>query len=120
MFAPPGPARKGETGLRQLGYRRRAPVGSLQQEKVCARTTGDLSVEARVANHVDSLREARRVQEQSGGVVRRELVRPSNGHDAPVLLLHDLPVVLMNHPVMPMAEKDEVVEIGRPAVDPVH
>jgi hypothetical protein len=26
----------------------------------------------------------------------------------------------MHHPMMPMAEKDKVVEIGRPAMDPVH
>ena len=34
--------------------------------------------------------------------------------------MHDLPVALVDHPVMPVAEQDQVAEVGCPAMDPVN
>jgi hypothetical protein len=48
------------------------------------------------------------------------LVWTLDGYDLAFVSLRDLPVVLVHHPVMSMAKKHEVVEICRPAMDPVH
>jgi hypothetical protein len=48
------------------------------------------------------------------------LVWTLDGYDLAFVSLRDLPMVLMHHPVMPMAQKDEVLEIGRTSMDPVH
>src|SRR5260370_10336409 len=39
---------------------------------------------------------------------------------AAVIRAHDLPFALMNHPMMPTAEKCEVRKVGWPAIDPVN
>src|SRR5438309_10982423 len=42
-----------------------------------------------------------------------------DGHDLPVIAFDQLPSALMHHPVMPATEQDQVVELGRTALDPV-
>jgi hypothetical protein len=53
------------------------------------------------------------------GLVWAEGDQRRDGHDLAIVCLGDLPVVLMDHSVMPMAKKCQVVEIGGPAMDPV-
>ena len=43
-----------------------------------------------------------------------------DGQDMAVIGANDLPPTLMHHRVMPVAEKGEVGQIGRSAMDPVH
>src|SRR5256886_15623306 len=50
----------------------------------------------------------------------RELDSGRDGQHAAIVCMHDLPSALMHHPVMAVTEKDEVVEIGGAAMDPVH
>jgi hypothetical protein len=47
------------------------------------------------------------------------LVWTLDGYDLAFVSLRDLPVVLVHHPVMSMAKKDKVVEVCRPAMDPM-
>src|SRR5438552_18430243 len=42
-----------------------------------------------------------------------------NRDDLAVFIAHDLPTALMHHPVMTVAEQDQVVEDGLTAFDPV-
>jgi hypothetical protein len=46
--------------------------------------------------------------------------RGRDGHDPAIVRFDQLPVAFMHHPVMPVAQKREIVEIGRPTMDPVH
>jgi hypothetical protein len=48
------------------------------------------------------------------------LVWTLDGYDLAFARLRDLPMVLMHHPMMPMAQENKVLEIGRSAMDPVH
>src|SRR2546421_11500165 len=43
-----------------------------------------------------------------------------DGNDLPVIAFDQLPSALVHHAVMPTTEQDQVVELGRTAVDPVH
>jgi hypothetical protein len=47
------------------------------------------------------------------------LVWTPDGHGAAVVSLRNAPSVFMHHPVMPMAKKYKIFEIGRSAMDPV-
>jgi hypothetical protein len=47
------------------------------------------------------------------------LVWTPDGHGAAVVCLRNAPALFMHDPVMPMAQKHKVVEIGRSAMDPV-
>ncbi len=53
-------------------------------------------------------------------------VRPSerhvgrDGEHPPVVRSHQLPLALMDHPVVPVTQKNKIVEIGGAAVYPVH
>lgn len=42
-----------------------------------------------------------------------------DGQHAAVIAAHDLPLALVDHPVMPIAKKDEIGEVSRPAMNPV-
>src|SRR2546430_15926529 len=44
--------------------------------------------------------------------------RRRDGDDLTVFGLDQLPSALMHHPMVPATQKDEVVEVGRPALDP--
>src|SRR2546426_1931661 len=41
-------------------------------------------------------------------------------HDLLMFGLDQLPAALMHHPMVPATEQDQVVEVGRTAVDPMH
>src|SRR3989442_12453975 len=43
-----------------------------------------------------------------------------DGQHPPVIGAHDLPTALVNHPVMPVAEKGEVGHVTGSVMDPVH
>jgi hypothetical protein len=48
-----------------------------------------------------------------------KIVGRRDGQHAAIIATHQLPFALVDHPVMAMAQKDHVVEIGRSAMDPV-
>src|SRR5439155_10813815 len=43
-----------------------------------------------------------------------------NRHDLLMFGLDQLPAALMHHPMVPATEQDQVVEVGRTALDPMH
>ena len=43
-----------------------------------------------------------------------------DGEHATVVATNDLPVALVHHPVMAMTQQDEILEVGRSAMDPMH
>ena len=51
---------------------------------------------------------------------RAEGHRRRNGQHPTVIAANELPVALVHYPVMPVAEQDQVVEIARAAMNPVH
>src|SRR5207247_9540326 len=51
---------------------------------------------------------------------RREVPRRRDRQHPAIVTTHQLPADLMDQPVVPMAQQNEVVEVGGPAAGPVH
>src|SRR5438034_11491297 len=60
------------------------------------------------------------VEELVGSSGESERDRRRDSHDFLIFGLDQLPSALVHHPMVPATEQDEIAEVGRTAMDPVH
>src|SRR5437870_2771848 len=115
--APTGPGR-GQVGpFHQHALRDRLRLGGFHRARgpqvrghagACGARLSHRPQRAPTADRLGLVRSARQ-SERNG---RRD------GHDLTVFGFDQLPSALVHHPMVPATQKDEVVEVGRPAFDP--